>query len=853
MNTDDIKLELKQKQRSIIDLLRFIETRTDNNPNYSLLLGSGCSVTSNIRSGGHLIDEWRKEIYLDLIKYDEDSDYKGEYCVDEAINYLSKKGGSWYNKSNEYSSLFEKKYDLPRQRRMFVEKEVSDKTPSIGYAYLINLIKDTYFNTIFTTNFDDLINEAFYQFSEDRPITCAHDSSINSITVTSKRPKIIKLHGDYLFDDIKSTLRETESLEDNIRNKFIEFSKDYGLIVVGYGGHDRSIMDVLNYLLKHDDYYKHGIYWCLRKGDTIGEELRKLLWKDRVYFVEIEGFDELFSELHNSLFDGKLPIDTNFISSKSQDIVQKFIKNKYLKFTNSDIIKQDLKNLEMQNERNNLYDAIKDLRTDDDFGHDKLDNKEVKILIELANLSNQHHYDEMLDLIDDTVNKTTNKYFKIELYKKMVSAYKKLDENIKAMEIIDKLIEIDYHPTYFISKANLTTSFPDKIALIDKAIELDSYYEGFYNKKASLLIEKYNTIDEDELKYKEIIDLLNTSLDINPSNANNAFNIKFDFILEYNSQDVELKDIINKLEKQDPYSLVVLNMKYDLLENDEDKKDFIETVKDAKKRYFSENKLKYNILLLRVLDDINDKLQITNLLDSMNTNEIYKLNSVFLRTKAHLRLKKFDDLKGAIKLLKESIVQEKLPKTIIFLVDFLLYDNEVEEAKEVLAKYKSLLPKDDFLILEMSIYDKVGDYNLAYNKVKELQKFDIEKKDKYIAKLAYYLLHEEKYQDAKVLLKEYLERRNFSIRLEVEIINYEFACKMSGTTPHKKRLEKIKSKKNIDNLAKAAVFAIEDNNVEVFKALNLELEKNNIQKYEFQTWPIFKSISNEDNFKNLFN
>lgn len=177
MNTEEIKTELKQKERYISDLLRFIGTRTDNNPNYSLLLGSGCSVTSNIRSGGELINGWRQEIYEDLTQYDEDSLEDKEYSSDRAIDYLTKNCGAWYNKSNEYSSLFEKKYDLPRQRRMFVEKEVSDKTPSIGYAYLINLIKDSYFNTLFTTNFDDLINEAFYQFSDDRPMTCAHDSS----------------------------------------------------------------------------------------------------------------------------------------------------------------------------------------------------------------------------------------------------------------------------------------------------------------------------------------------------------------------------------------------------------------------------------------------------------------------------------------------------------------------------------------------------------------------------------------------------------------------------------------------------------------------------------------------------
>lgn len=40
----EIREELKIKERSVNDLIRYIKTRTDDNPNYSLLLGAGCSV-----------------------------------------------------------------------------------------------------------------------------------------------------------------------------------------------------------------------------------------------------------------------------------------------------------------------------------------------------------------------------------------------------------------------------------------------------------------------------------------------------------------------------------------------------------------------------------------------------------------------------------------------------------------------------------------------------------------------------------------------------------------------------------------------------------------------------------------
>lgn len=205
----DMLFELKHKEKKISDIVRFLNIRCDDTPNYSLLIGAGCSVTSGIKSGSQLIDIWKKEIIENVDDYDKDSNIE---------NYLEKQ--NWYDERNPYSSLFEKRYDLQRQRRAFVENEVSRGNPSIGYAYLVKLIENNYFNAIFTTNFDDLLNESFYRFSNVRPVVCAHDSAITSITVTSKRPKIIKLHGDYLFEDIKSTLRETESLEGNMKNKF---------------------------------------------------------------------------------------------------------------------------------------------------------------------------------------------------------------------------------------------------------------------------------------------------------------------------------------------------------------------------------------------------------------------------------------------------------------------------------------------------------------------------------------------------------------------------------------------------------------------------------------------------------
>ncbi|MCG2837690.1 SIR2 family protein [Photobacterium sp. WH77] len=273
-------IELKP-QKHLTNILK-----TTNNPNFTLFLGAGASVTSGVKSAGELIKEWRSA-----------------YSEMHSLEKLKKQ--SWHDKPIEYSELFEALYDQPSQRRDFIENCIKDATPSWGYIYLANLLKNNIFNTVFTTNFDDLINEACYTFTSDlKPIVSAHDSSIKSVRLTSPRPKIIKLHGDFLFDNIKNTVRELESLEDNMRSKFRQYASEFGMIFVGYAGNDRSIMDTLNTLLHSEANFPHGIYWCVRKGtdlSSLPSDLENLARFPRFHIVEIEGFDEFMAEVHHNI------------------------------------------------------------------------------------------------------------------------------------------------------------------------------------------------------------------------------------------------------------------------------------------------------------------------------------------------------------------------------------------------------------------------------------------------------------------------------------------------------------------------------------------------------------------------
>ena len=277
----------------------------DHHPNFSLLLGAGASVESGIKTGQKLVEDWRKEY----------SQIQGITGDAERENFLEKQ--RWYKEPEEYSILFEKLFDQPSLRREFIESLIKDANPSWGYIYLVNLIRKNVFNTVFTTNFDDLLNEACYLFStETRPIVCAHDSSISAVRIFSKRPKIIKLHGDFLFDSIKNTVRELENLEENMRDKFRQCAGEFGLIVVGYGGNDRTIMDTLDALLRNGGYFPHGVYWCIRGGE-IPPRVEELSRFSSFHLIQIEGFDDFFATL-NSKMEFGIPIQDPYTAIRDR-------------------------------------------------------------------------------------------------------------------------------------------------------------------------------------------------------------------------------------------------------------------------------------------------------------------------------------------------------------------------------------------------------------------------------------------------------------------------------------------------------------------------------------------------------
>lgn len=847
--------ELSHKLRNKSDLINHIGTKEKGSSNYCVLLGSGASVTSDVRTASILINEW----LLDL--YERFNDRKPKN-LEEAKAYFEKDHASWYNPSNPYSSLFEKKYDLPSQRRRFVEQEVENKLPSIGYAYLISLIDNDFFDTVFTTNFDDLINEAFYQFSNKRPIHCAHDSSIHSISVTSKRPKIIKLHGDYLFDDIKSTLKETESLEQNTKDKLIEFCKEYGLIVLGYSGSDRSIMDVLDFLSKQDNYLKNGVYWCLRNEDEVSHTLRNLFWKDKVFPVLIDGFDDFFAEAHALLVKKNLDIESNIKHSKLQQTVKSILEDNF-NLKNNDIIQRELETIKHHSDKQDFSSFINSTAEENE-GSSKLPLSDLNKLLEVEELINKKELSKAYKKCEDFYYSASDDNLKAKYVIKLVSINEKLGEVFTALRWADKLIEIDPNNVKFhIIKSDNIKDLQGKYNYLVNLLKKFKYSYHLLNEvcRAAIVIIK-NTPCNNTTDVNKVIEFAEKSIQLNPSLENSAWKIKFDTLAMQLNYEVDqeiiknikkdISNIVSQVEAMNPIAINTLSLKTNRCNQ---RKEYDESVKFLEELYelYRESTKPKKEYINELIDDIIllfPEYECKNKCDFKEKMKFFYLkhlqdkdiisNPELSLSKAQYYIGQEKQLSIAKKYIKDAINNidaYRYVENILFLAK--AYDDFDYTPLEKIIDEK----KDDY---RTCYYERIkSELYIAINKLDDAIKYIEQSFEKglslndYLVNKTFILLKQQKFDDIIILYQKY-EDECSKFDSEPFIINVQYAARQLDSHIYNDVVLRNLSARSNSMSVKICAFSILGNTIPAKKMLTAAIDRDYFKKYMYAEWPAIK-------------
>jgi NAD-dependent SIR2 family protein deacetylase len=279
-------------------MYRFIKEKKGK---YTLLIGAGLSRESGIKTSSEIIVDLKRKIYK---RY-----HPGEKPSRKKIDEWTNKQKWFKDTSNKYSAVLDKYFPNEGLRRDYFRRLIKGKEPKNGHRYLTNIINAGYIGNILTTNFDELIERSLYEAGLD-PMVVHHQSDLEEFSIENKI-NVIKLHGDYLYDNIANIAPETKSLNENMKAKLQAALENRGLIIIGYSGNDESIKSLLIELIRKEKFLIYGLYWGIRKEAELNgnmEEIISLASKKGSSFFKIRSAGQFFMDLNDNLDLGIPPI-----------------------------------------------------------------------------------------------------------------------------------------------------------------------------------------------------------------------------------------------------------------------------------------------------------------------------------------------------------------------------------------------------------------------------------------------------------------------------------------------------------------------------------------------------------------
>ena len=262
-----------------ISLNLFFKTMREscqNEKRYCFILGAGASRESGIRTGEEMAREWYQEL-------------RKRYTPEELRGIMAELDiADIAPSSKSYFDLYALRFYPDYQNgSAYLAKVMEKAQPSFGYYPLARHLAESENNLVITTNFDSLVEDALFIYTDRKPMVIAHELLADYINVNTKRPIVAKLHRGLFFDPLNRR-SQVDGLSEKWKSVLRTAFQIYTPVVIGYAGGDHSLMD----FLQDDSVRMNGLYWCYRR-EAPPEDIQALVARKGGCFVPIEGFDEM--------------------------------------------------------------------------------------------------------------------------------------------------------------------------------------------------------------------------------------------------------------------------------------------------------------------------------------------------------------------------------------------------------------------------------------------------------------------------------------------------------------------------------------------------------------------------------
>lgn len=274
--------------------------RAHNEARPVLLLGAGASFSSGVPLADQSVPRIARRVYAEKVKGG--SVLPEQVKLSEWQTWLQ--AHDWYisgeTKLAENFPRVVRHLLHPREYRARILRELFQPSAGIGEGYrsVASLVMRGLIRTVLTANFDLALPIALGELKPH----LSHIAEVNRVRGNVdefsqySRAQIVWLHGKAEQYSDQNTADEVEKLDKKLIEKLVPMLADAPLIVIGYRGAEPSIVDhLLRKNARRANQYRNGIFWCLRKGETLHpnvEALKKAVG-DNFRQLEIDGFDEV--------------------------------------------------------------------------------------------------------------------------------------------------------------------------------------------------------------------------------------------------------------------------------------------------------------------------------------------------------------------------------------------------------------------------------------------------------------------------------------------------------------------------------------------------------------------------------
>lgn len=503
---------------SVNQLVKAVREGRSNSERFCFIIGSGASVSSGIPTGAGLEAQWMKEMEespgLDEIgevakTLEEHLEYKFEE-IREAWEETKKSGTPL--PSDYYFDLYKLRF-FPNHRNgyHYLEKIMANRNPGFGYHPLALMLTDgSGSNLVITTNFDSLIEDALFFYTDDKPLVINHELLAEYAGDPNiKRPVIAKVHRGIFFDPLNQP-EETNGLKGIWRDVLASVFQSYTPIVIGYGGGDNSLM---NFLEDSELKMKNGIYWCyFEKYGLPSEKIQRLIKDKNGYLVRTAGFDATMLAFGNALFPDKIGVHEaeEYLNRRTSEQIVNYEKE-YKRLTEQEHL----------NTEKNADDPINE--SENEF------KQEIEKMMERTAATEKERKERNRMTAWD-FNRQGDRYYDLEQYEEAVKSY-------------TEAIQLQANNSMFYNNRGCAYGglgeYDKAISDYNKAIELDSFNSTAYHNRGYT----YNNLKE----YEKAISDYGKAIELSPNNAT-AYNNRGSIYIVLGRTDEAISDLNKAIE-----------------------------------------------------------------------------------------------------------------------------------------------------------------------------------------------------------------------------------------------------------------------------------------------------------------